>query len=70
MMTTMKLAIVSIFVSFAVLGLKSVAYWMTGSVALLSDVERSGAERQHLPRISQSAMSMPDKPSEAPEPTP
>jgi cation diffusion facilitator family transporter len=40
-MTTLKLAIASIFVSFAVLGLKSMAYWMTGSVALLSDALES-----------------------------
>ena len=40
-MTTLKLAIGSIFVGFAVLGLKAVAYWMTGSVALLSDALES-----------------------------
>lgn len=40
-MTTIKLAIGSIFVGFAVLGLKAVAYWMTGSVALLSDALES-----------------------------
>ncbi len=40
-MTTIKLAIGSIFVGFAVLGLKSLAYWMTGSVALLSDALES-----------------------------
>jgi cation diffusion facilitator family transporter len=40
-MTTLKLAIASIFVGFAVLGLKAAAYWMTGSVALLSDALES-----------------------------
>ncbi len=40
-MTTIKLAIGSIFVGFAVLGLKSIAYLMTGSVALLSDALES-----------------------------
>lgn len=40
-MTTMRLALGSIFVGFAVLGLKSLAYWMTGSVALLSDALES-----------------------------
>lgn len=40
-MTTIKLAIGSIFVGFAVLGLKALAYWMTGSVALLSDALES-----------------------------
>ncbi|MCR8827104.1 cation diffusion facilitator family transporter [Pseudosulfitobacter koreensis] len=40
-MTTIKLAIGSIFIGFAVLGLKSLAYWMTGSVALLSDALES-----------------------------
>lgn len=40
-MTTIKLAIGSIFVGFAVLGLKTLAYWMTGSVALLSDALES-----------------------------
>lgn len=40
-MTTIKLAIGSIFVGFAVLGLKAVAYWITGSVALLSDALES-----------------------------
>jgi len=40
-MTTLKLAIGSIFVGFSVLGLKAVAYWMTGSVALLSDALES-----------------------------
>ncbi|WP_339767934.1 cation diffusion facilitator family transporter [uncultured Pseudosulfitobacter sp.] len=41
MMTTIKLAIGSIFVGFAVLALKSLAYWLTGSVALLSDALES-----------------------------
>lgn len=40
-MTTIKLAIGSIFVGFVVLGLKAVAYWLTGSVALLSDALES-----------------------------
>lgn len=40
-MTTLKLAIGSIFIGFAVLGLKALAYWMTGSVALLSDALES-----------------------------
>lgn len=40
-MTTLKLAIGSIVVGFAVLGLKATAYWMTGSVALLSDALES-----------------------------
>ncbi|MCQ0090293.1 cation diffusion facilitator family transporter [Roseovarius sp. M141] len=40
-MTTIKLAICSIFVGFIVLGLKVLAYWMTGSVALLSDALES-----------------------------
>lgn len=40
-MTTIKLAIGSIFIGFIVLGLKSLAYWMTGSVALLSDALES-----------------------------
>jgi cation diffusion facilitator family transporter len=40
-MTTLKLAIGSIFIGFAVLGLKTLAYWMTGSVALLSDALES-----------------------------
>ncbi|UOA26422.1 cation diffusion facilitator family transporter [Pseudosulfitobacter sp. DSM 107133] len=40
-MTTIKLAIGSILVGFAVLGLKTLAYWMTGSVALLSDALES-----------------------------
>ncbi|WP_308860763.1 cation diffusion facilitator family transporter [Oceanibium sediminis] len=41
MMTTFKLAIGSIVVGFLVLGLKTFAYWMTGSVALLSDALES-----------------------------
>ncbi|MGJ8556270.1 MAG: cation diffusion facilitator family transporter, partial [Sulfitobacter geojensis] len=40
-MTTIKLAIGSIFVGFAVLGLKALAYWITGSIALLSDALES-----------------------------
>lgn len=40
-MTTITLAIGSIFVGFAVLGLKVLAYWITGSVALLSDALES-----------------------------
>lgn len=40
-MTTIKLAIGSIFVGFAVLALKSLAYWLMGSVALLSDALES-----------------------------
>ncbi|MDO5758598.1 MAG: cation diffusion facilitator family transporter [Rhodobacterales bacterium] len=40
-MTTVKLATGSIFVGFVVLGLKCLAYWMTGSVALLSDALES-----------------------------
>ncbi|MBB5722049.1 cation diffusion facilitator family transporter [Loktanella ponticola] len=40
-MTTIKLAIGSILIGFAVLGLKAAAYWMTGSVALLSDALES-----------------------------
>ncbi|MGR3640953.1 cation diffusion facilitator family transporter [Alterinioella nitratireducens] len=40
-MTTIKLAICSIFVGFFVLGVKALAYWMTGSVALLSDALES-----------------------------
>lgn len=40
-MTTLKLAIGSIFIGFAVLALKVAAYWMTGSVALLSDALES-----------------------------
>ena len=40
-MSTIKLAIGSIFVGLVVLGVKSLAYWMTGSVALLSDALES-----------------------------
>lgn len=40
-MTTIKLATCSIFVGFVVLGVKALAYWMTGSVALLSDALES-----------------------------
>jgi cation diffusion facilitator family transporter len=40
-MTTLKLAIGSIFIGFVVLALKTIAYWMTGSVALLSDALES-----------------------------
>lgn len=40
-MTTIKLAFGSILVGFVVLGLKTLAYWMTGSVALLSDALES-----------------------------
>jgi len=40
-MTTIKLAIGSIIIGFVVLGLKTLAYWMTGSVALLSDALES-----------------------------
>ncbi len=40
-MTTIKLAIGSIIVGFVVLGLKALAYWITGSVALLSDALES-----------------------------
>lgn len=38
---TIKLALGSVFVGFLVLGLKMLAYWMTGSVALLSDALES-----------------------------
>ncbi|MGJ8544378.1 MAG: cation diffusion facilitator family transporter [Sulfitobacter sp.] len=40
-MTSLKLAIISLFVGLAVLALKSLAWWMTGSVALLSDALES-----------------------------
>lgn len=40
-MTTIQLAIGSIIVGFVVLGLKVLAYWLTGSVALLSDALES-----------------------------
>lgn len=39
--TTFKLAIGSVIVGVVVLGLKAVAYWLTGSVALLSDALES-----------------------------
>ena len=39
--TTIKLAVGSILVGFSVLGLKALAYWITGSVALLSDALES-----------------------------
>jgi cation diffusion facilitator family transporter len=41
MTKTLKLAIGSLVVGLVVLGLKSVAYWMTGSIALLSDALES-----------------------------
>jgi len=41
MATTIKLAIGSLFVGFLVLGLKTLAWWMTGSIALLSDALES-----------------------------
>lgn len=41
MSTTLKLAIGSLVVGVVVLGLKTVAYWLTGSVALLSDALES-----------------------------
>lgn len=41
MSTTLKLAIGSLVVGVVVLGLKSVAYWLTGSIALLSDALES-----------------------------
>lgn len=40
-MTTIKLAIGSLVVGFVVLGLKMLAYWITGSVALFSDALES-----------------------------
>jgi len=40
-MTTIKLAIGSILVGFAILVLKSLAYWIIGSVELLSDALES-----------------------------
>lgn len=39
--TTTHLAVGSLVVGFAVLGLKAVAYWLTGSVALMSDALES-----------------------------
>jgi cation diffusion facilitator family transporter len=41
MTTTIKLAAGSLFVGLLVLGLKSAAYWMTGSIALYSDALES-----------------------------
>ncbi|MFV0473911.1 MAG: cation diffusion facilitator family transporter [Pikeienuella sp.] len=41
MTLTMRLALGSILIGFAVLGLKTVAWWITGSVALLSDALES-----------------------------
>ena len=41
MTTTTHLAVGSLVVGFAVLGLKAVAYWLTGSVALMSDALES-----------------------------
>ncbi|MBS1183030.1 MAG: cation diffusion facilitator family transporter [Proteobacteria bacterium] len=41
MTTTTRLAIGSLIVGFSVLGLKAVAYWLTGSVALMSDALES-----------------------------
>lgn len=41
MSTTLKLAVGSLFVGVAVLGLKALAWWMTGSIALLSDALES-----------------------------
>ena len=41
MSPTLLLAIGSIFIGFAVLGLKALAWWLTGSVALLSDALES-----------------------------
>ena len=41
MSRVMKLAVGSMFVSFFVLGLKLLAWWVTGSVALLSDALES-----------------------------
>ncbi|MBI6628253.1 cation diffusion facilitator family transporter [Pontibaca salina] len=38
---TLKLALGSVIVGFLVFGLKTLAYWMTGSVALLSDALES-----------------------------
>lgn len=39
--TTLKLAIGSLYVGVLVLGLKALAWWMTGSIALLSDALES-----------------------------
>lgn len=41
MTTTTRLAIGSLIVGFSVLGLKAIAYWLTGSVALMSDALES-----------------------------
>lgn len=41
MSQTLKLAIGSLIVGFLVLGLKTLAWWMTGSIALLSDALES-----------------------------
>lgn len=41
MLSTPKLALISLGVSAAVLALKALAYWLTGSVALLSDALES-----------------------------
>ena len=41
MSTTVKLAIGSLLIGCAVLGLKALAWWLTGSVALLSDALES-----------------------------
>ncbi|WYK03859.1 cation diffusion facilitator family transporter [Cereibacter sphaeroides f. sp. denitrificans] len=41
MSQTLKLAVGSLFVGVAVLGLKALAWWMTGSIALLSDAMES-----------------------------
>lgn len=41
MTTTTHLAVGSLVVGFAVLGLKAAAYWLTGSVALMSDALES-----------------------------
>lgn len=41
MTPALKLAIGSLIIGFAVLGLKTLAYWLTGSIALLSDALES-----------------------------
>ncbi|MDT8855594.1 cation diffusion facilitator family transporter [Paracoccaceae bacterium Fryx2] len=41
MSRTMKLAVGSLIIGFIVLGLKALAWWMTGSIALLSDAMES-----------------------------
>ena len=41
MTKTVRLAIGSLVVGIAVLGLKAIAYWLTGSVALMSDALES-----------------------------